>query len=356
MKGNKIFINLTHDITLQVVKDVLPKFDVTNRPIHCHVDELYKVGLKHYHVLGLFTQFSNGVHLRYFKEGRLHNALCLEHDWIKVDPCRIVRIMILNDCNPNITMPSNRDKHLLSSEITLDFQGVKVQCIKFDLEHHFFIHIPSGTNDDKVVMKTLIHIISEISLCFKKNNHPYIFLEAMKKPDIELKPILDAFMKINIPCSNLKTQIYYENTHTEFNKILSLNKCLCIHCHAILNQTYVQNLPTKVSVGKMILQTKKQMTYGHNKFRVSNIGFYKIPEADATSSAYHLEEECEPKPLATNEYEDDPRLEGYKMVDTENVPPEEKEFYKKLIKAFKHVFFAKSQFWMIRDRRVRLHL
>ena len=112
----------------------------------------------------------------------------------------------------------------------------------------------------------------------------------------------------------------------------------------------------KVSIGKLILETKKQKKPKRNLFKVSNIDFYQIPEMDATSSAYSLEGKCEPEPLSTNEHDDDPRLEGYRQVDTENVPPEDKAFYKQLIKAFRHVFFVKTQFRMIRDRRVQLDI
>ena len=67
IKGTSIYVNLTHDITFKMVKEMLSDFDLLKRPIHCFVDELPKAGLKHYEFMGMLTQLSNRVYLRYFQ-------------------------------------------------------------------------------------------------------------------------------------------------------------------------------------------------------------------------------------------------------------------------------------------------
>ena len=258
IKGTSVYVNLTHDINFGMVKQMLSEFDLQQRPIHCFVDELPKAGLKHYEFMGMLTQLSNKVHLRYFKEGYIHNALCPEHDRIRMGNCTVARIMLLNDYSSEIMIPTNGN-HVMYGNQTLEFHGVKVQCVKIDLEHHFYIHLnKKGEIDADKLDKVVVSLFNEISSNFVNGTSPWIFIEATKKPEVELTRILDTFLKVKLPYSKLKTQIYMENTFKGPKQPLILPKCNCIHCHTAKKKKEPKSSNhTKISIGQLIYDAKK---------------------------------------------------------------------------------------------------
>ena len=140
--------------------------------------------------------------------------------------------MLLNGHSNDIMIPANGN-HVMFGNQELEFYGVKVQCVKIDLEHHFYIHLnKKGEIDDEKLDKVIIGLFNEINSNFVNKTSPWIFIEAMKRPDVELTRILETFLKVKLPFSKLKAQNYQEGIFKGPKQVLNLPKCNCIHCNA----------------------------------------------------------------------------------------------------------------------------
>ncbi len=348
--GDSLYIDARKKITLEMVEKALSKYDMSdNRAIHCYAEKLEDMGLMQYETLSLFTHFTTRVHLRYFQEGR-RNSLCPNHRYLDKINCNSVRILILNKHSPKMIMSGCK------TVSCFELGYVKVQHMIGSDTHHFILHVPEMKLGNKhMLFGALYRLFGEFQKVFQI--WPWVFIESMETPCIseDYKSMVSALQMIRLPRSKIRTDLYDERKMgQEKGATMTLKYCACKHCNAEYNNRGKSDPKIRrMSLGQAL---KTEKVKDNQRIKVSHIDFFEIPKENATPSAFSFEKRCEPEPLATNEHIEETGTEGYKQVDMTTVPAEEKEFFEELVHAFKHVFFTKSQFRMIRDRRVKLHL